>query len=57
MSDVQENHGDHITSELEKNSESPEKVGLREDQEEFGDQYPHTGSGTTTMVLLLFAEI
>jgi len=57
MSNVQEDHGDHITLELVKNSELPEKVGLKEDQEEFGDQYPHTGSGTTTMVLLLFAEI
>jgi hypothetical protein len=56
MSDVQEHHGDHTTSELDLNSESPEKDGLKERAEVYGDHSPHTTSGITTMVPKLFAE-
>jgi hypothetical protein len=57
MSNAQVFHGDHITLRLVKNSESPEKVGYKEEAEEFGDQSHPTTSGTTTMVQSLFAEI
>jgi hypothetical protein len=42
---------------LVKNSELPEKVGLREEPPiDVGDHSLLTTSGITTMVLLLFAE-
>jgi hypothetical protein len=57
MSNAQEHHGDHTTSELVKNIELPEKVGSKEEVEEFGDQSHPTTSGTTTMVPKLFVKI
>jgi hypothetical protein len=57
MSDAQELHGKLYMSELEKNSESPEKVGYKEEAVEFGDQSHHTTSGITTMVLKLSVKI
>jgi len=56
MSDAQVYHGNQFTLRLDLNSELPEKVGLKEDQEESGDHLLHTTSGTTTMVPKLFAE-
>jgi hypothetical protein len=56
MLDVQEHHGDHITLDLVKNSESPEKVGLKEEAEAYGDHSPHTTSGIITTVPKLSAE-
>jgi len=56
MSDAQEHHGDHTTLELELNSESPEKVGLKERAEDTGDHSLLTTSGITTTVPRLFAE-
>jgi hypothetical protein len=57
MSDAQELHGDHTTSELVRNSELPEKDGLKEEAEESGDHSPLTTSGITTTVPKLSAEI
>jgi hypothetical protein len=57
MSNAQVNHGYHHTLELVKNSESPEKVGLKEEAEMYGDHSLHTTSGITTTVLKLSAEI
>jgi hypothetical protein len=37
MLNAQEHHGDHTMSRLVKNSESLEKVGLKEEAEEHGD--------------------
>jgi len=56
MLNAQEHHGDHTTLELDLNSESPEKVGLKEEVEESGDHSPHTTSGITTTVPKLSAE-
>jgi hypothetical protein len=56
MLDAQEHHGDHTTSELDLNTESPEKDGLKEEVEEYGDHSPHTTSGITTTVPRLCAE-
>jgi hypothetical protein len=56
MSNAQVNHGYHHTLELVKNSESPEKVGLKEEAEDTGDHSPHTTSGITTTVPKLSAE-
>jgi len=56
MLNVQELHGDHITSRQDLNSESPEKVGFKEELEVYGDHSPHTTSGITTMVLKLFVK-
>jgi hypothetical protein len=56
MLSAQEHYGHHTTLELVKNSESQEKVGLREEAEEYGDHSPHTTSGITTTVPKLSAE-
>jgi hypothetical protein len=56
MLDAQEHHGDHTTSELDQNTESPEKVGLKEEPEDTGDHSPLTTSGITTTVPRLSAE-
>jgi hypothetical protein len=57
MSDAQVLLGDHTIPELDLNSESPEKVGLKERLETtFGDHLLLTTSGITTTVLKLFAE-
>jgi hypothetical protein len=54
---AQVNHGDQSTSRQVKNSDIPEKVGLREEAETTsGDHLPLTTSGITTMVPNLSAE-
>jgi hypothetical protein len=55
MSNAQAFHGYHTTSELDLNSESPEKDGLKESMEVYGDHSPHTTSGITTTVPKSFA--
>jgi hypothetical protein len=58
MSNAQVDHGSHITSKQEVNSESPEKDGLKEEvQVTYGDQSLPTTSGITTTVLKLSVEI
>jgi len=58
MSDALEDHGYHVTLKQVKNSELPEKVGLREEPPiDNGDHSLLTTSGITTTVLPLFAEI
>ena len=58
MSNAQVDHGSHITSKQEVNSESPEKDGLKEEvQVTYGDQSLPTTSGITTTVLKLSAKI
>jgi hypothetical protein len=57
MLNAQAFHGDHTMSELVRNSESLEKVGLKEEVEDNGDHSPHTTSGITTTVPLLCAKI
>jgi hypothetical protein len=57
MSDALEDHGYQDMLRLVKNSELPEKDGLKEEPViESGDLLPLTISGITTTVLLLFAE-
>lgn len=57
MSDVLVDHGYQDMLRLVKNSELPEKDGLKEEPViESGDLLPLTISGITTTVLLLFAE-
>jgi hypothetical protein len=56
MLNAQAFHGYHTTSELDLNTESPEKDGLKEELEEPGDHSPHTTSGITTTVPRLCAE-
>jgi len=57
MLNAQVYHGDHTMSRLVRNSESQEKVGLKEEAEMYGDHSLHTTSGITTTVLKLSAEI
>jgi hypothetical protein len=56
MLSAQEFHGYHTMLELDLNSESPEKDGLKESTEVYGDHSPLTTSGTITTVRNLFAE-
>jgi hypothetical protein len=54
---AQVNHGDQSIKRQVKNSDIPEKVGLREEAETMsGDHLPLTTSGITTMVPKLSAE-
>jgi hypothetical protein len=58
MSDVQEDHGYLTTPRLVKNSELPEKAGLKEEEvTDHGDHSLLITSGITTTELPLFAEI